>query len=57
MTPQQEDKSTLEVIIDMIYIPSMYYHTKEAKEIEAEIKSKANSFKHWANKLINERLG
>ena len=57
MTPKQEDKSTLEVIIDRIYIPPMYYHTTEAKEVEAEIKLKADGFKTWANKLIDERLG
>lgn len=57
MTPQEEDKSALHVIVDRIYIPSMYYHSKEASEIESEIKTRAEQFKIWANKLINEKLG
>lgn len=57
MTPQEEDKSALQVIVDRIYIPSMWYHSKEASEIEAEIKTKAEQFKIWANKLITEKLG
>lgn len=57
MTPQEEDKSALHVIVDRIYIPSMYYHSKEASEIESEIKTRAEQFKIWANKLITEKLG
>ncbi len=52
----EEDKIRLQVLVERVYLSPMYYHTKEASEVEAEIRQKAESFKTWAHNLINQKL-
>lgn len=56
MTPTEEDKITLEVLVEQIYISPRHYNTTEATEVEKEIMEKMNGFKAWANKLIKDKL-
>lgn len=55
-TQIEEDKITLQVLVNSVYLSPRYYHSQESSEIEAEIRQKAEAFKTWANNLINEKL-
>lgn len=56
MTATEQDKVALKVSVDMVDMSPRYYHTSVASETESQIRAKLESFKIWANKLIEEKL-
>lgn len=53
MTASEQYKITLEVAVDMVFISPRYYHTKEASQVEAEIRAKFEAFQKWALEQID----
>lgn len=50
------DKDKLISQIEMLYISPRHFNSIEATETEIEIRSKLESFKKWAQNLINDKI-
>lgn len=50
------DKVKLQTAVDSLYFPTQYFESKEANEVEKELREKFESYKIWANKLIEEKI-
>lgn len=56
MTPIESDKIKIKTSIDMLYISPQHLENIEATECEVEIRAKLESFKSWANNLLDQKL-
>ena len=42
------DKVKLQTSVDSLYFPTQYFESKEATEVEIELREKFDAFKVWA---------
>lgn len=56
MTNKVNDKIKLQSIIHNLYMSPQHFENPEATECEIEIRKKLESFKIWANNLIEEKI-
>ena len=50
------DKIKLNTAVDNLWFPTQSFESKEATEVEKELREKFESYKIWANKLIEEKI-
>lgn len=50
------DKIKLNTAVDNLWFPTQSFESKEATEAEKELREKFESYKIWANKLIEEKI-
>jgi len=59
MTYQEQkeiDRKTLHLWVDELYMPNLHLYTREAHEVEAEVKQKIVNMKKWIDGLIDDKL-
>ena len=50
------DKIKLNTAVDNLWFPTQSFESKEATKVEKELREKFESYKIWANKLIEEKV-
>jgi predicted ATPase len=50
------DKEKLKTVVANLWFPVQHFESKDATEIEIELRERFESYRIWANKLIEEKI-